>query len=60
MQTAANRIGFSQLASLLHDYLKNLVISMKLDHLQILQLSSDIGLAVGTLLATVEPSDKCL
>jgi len=39
MQTAANRISFSQLASLLLDHLKNLhVISEKLDH-RILQLS---------------------
>jgi len=34
----SHRIVFSQLASLLYDHLKNLVISVKLDHLQILQL----------------------
>jgi len=37
---SSHQIGFSQFASLLlvHDHLKNLVISVKLDHIQILQL----------------------
>jgi len=37
---SSHRIGFSQFASFLRvrDHLKNLVISVKLDHLQILQL----------------------
>jgi len=38
LQTAANQIGFSQ-KSLLHDHPKNLVIFVKLGHLQSLQLS---------------------
>jgi len=35
---SSHRIGFSQFASLFRVHLKNLLISVKLDHLQILQL----------------------
>jgi len=36
---SSHQIGFARLTSLIRVHLENLVISVKLDHLQILQLS---------------------
>jgi len=47
----SHRIGFSKCASLHRVHLKNLVIFVKLDYLQILQLP--VLTSYGTLLATV-------